>query len=83
MMDKLAPAVPPVKLSNGIQSGNLAAVAHIKCPASVNKSKSHMISFVLLFLRFILLATNAAANNGMGLQIEITKDAPKILSLPK
>ena len=76
MMAKPAPAVPPVELSNGIKSGNLAAVAHVKGPARVNKSKSHMTSFVLLFLSFLLLGTNAAANNGMGLQREITNDAP-------
>ena len=93
-MDKKnpAPAAAPVKLSNGIKSGNLAAVVHVKGPARVNKSKSHMTSFVLLFLSFLLLALHAAANNGMGVtaarggelqQGEITDDAPNSTFIAK
>ena len=84
-----APPAPPVKLMNGVNSGNLATVAHGQGPARVNKAKSHMTSFVLFFLRFLLLLpTNATANNGMintagghqenFLQQDISHDAPNM-----
>ena len=61
---KLPTPGPPVELINGVNSGNLAAVAPVKALAKANESKFRVNFFMLLFVSFLFLATNVNANNG-------------------